>query len=149
MRQLERAWPRYRSPIGTALALLVTAATLATLPELRGDSPDQLARPTLKAVEAQLATIRGRALVLFTYHVGDDFHEEPVYNIDAPWPDDQRIVRAQDLGDRNGELLNYYAQLQPDRMVYRFDRHTLSLEPLGNVAELVGRGAGNSVAHLQ
>jgi hypothetical protein len=86
---------------------------------------------------------------LFTYHVGDDFHEEPVYNIDAPWPDDQRIVRAQDLGDRNGELLNYYAQLQPDRMVYRFDRHTLSLEPLGNVAELVGRGAGNSVAHLQ
>jgi hypothetical protein len=149
MRQLERAWPRYRSPIGCALALLVAATTVAMLPELRGDSPDQLSRPTLKAVQEQLATIRGRALVLFTYRAGDNFHEEPVYNIDAPCPDDQRIVRAQDLGDRNGELLDYYARLQPDRMVYRFDRQWRSLEPLGNVADLARRTAEIPVAHVQ
>jgi hypothetical protein len=53
------------------------------------------------------------------------------------WPDDARIIRAHDLGpERNRELFRYYAQRQPQRTVYRFDRMTATLTRLGNVVDL-------------
>ena len=64
-------------------------------------------------------------------------HEEPVYNIEAAEIDDNRIVRAQDLGaSENAKLVRYYAQREPDRRVYLFDRSTKKLTELGLVSDL-------------
>jgi hypothetical protein len=53
------------------------------------------------------------------------------------WPDDAPIIRAHDLGHANRQLYAYYAQRQPNRMVYHFDRTAGRLSPpLGNVADL-------------
>src|SRR5262249_25662628 len=80
------------------------------------------------------------AIVLFHYAPGGKVHEEPVYNIDAAWPDDQAIIRAHDLGPlRNLELFQYYAARQPQRTVYLFDRMNATLTRLGNVVELANR----------
>jgi hypothetical protein len=61
---------------------------------------------------------------------------EQTYNVDAAWFDDEPIIRAHDLGDRDTELLNYYAARQPARTVYLFDQKTMMLSELGNVKEL-------------
>jgi hypothetical protein len=75
--------------------------------------------------------------VLFRYTSGTSSpHEEPVYNVDVTWPVDARIIRAHDLGDRNVELFRYYADRQPERNVYRFDRATGELTFLGKAADL-------------
>ena len=67
---------------------------------------------------------------------------EVVYNTDVAWPDDAPVIRAHDLGaDRNAALYRYYAQRQPDRMVYRFDRATNALVRLGNVVDLAYRAS--------
>ena len=67
--------------------------------------------------------IQKPAIVLFKYHTTQNPHEEPVYTIDAPWPDDSPIVRAHDLGrEKNLELLKYYAERQPERHIYFCDR---------------------------
>ncbi|MDQ3439211.1 MAG: hypothetical protein M3478_02535, partial [Planctomycetota bacterium] len=59
----------------------------------------------------------------FKYRTSENPHEEPVYTIDAPWPDDSPIVRAHDLGrEKNLELLKYYAERQPQRHIYFCDR---------------------------
>ena len=52
--------------------------------------------------------------------------------MDAAAIDDQPIVRAQDLGERNIELIRYYAGKQPQRRFYRFDQKTRALTELGS-----------------
>jgi hypothetical protein len=78
-------------------------------------------------------------VVLFRYHRGLNFHEEPVYNYDAPAIDDNPIIRAHDLGDRNIEIARYYAEHQPDRHFYLFDRGSTDeqhlITPLGTATE--------------
>jgi len=55
-------------------------------------------------------------------------------------PDDAPIIRAHDLGlDRNRALFDYYAQRQPQRTVYLYDRARRSLVELGNVSDLAHR----------
>ncbi|HEX5242330.1 MAG TPA: glycosyltransferase family 39 protein [Tepidisphaeraceae bacterium] len=61
------------------------------------------------------------AVILFTYHSGGKFSEEPVYNTDVAWPDDAPIIRAHDLGAQNQEIFNYYARVKPDVTFYQFD----------------------------
>jgi hypothetical protein len=61
---------------------------------------------------------------------------EPVYNIDAPWPDDEPMIRANDLGPRDSELFDYYAKIAPNRLVHIFDRKTGKVQDLGPVGEL-------------
>jgi hypothetical protein len=64
-------------------------------------------------------------------------HEEPVYNTDAAWPDDATVIRAHDLGERrNREIYRYYAQRQPDRAFYRYDRADDSIRFLGFARDL-------------
>jgi hypothetical protein len=75
--------------------------------------------------------------VLFRFAPGDNVIEEPVYNNAAAWPDDQDIVRAHDLGARNIEIVRYYAERQPDRTFYRFDRAARTLTPLGTAPTLL------------
>ena len=85
-------------------------------------------------------SIAGRALVLVRYDPALSADIEPVYNLDAARIDDNRIVLAHDLGpQRNAQIFDYYAKAQPDRSVYLFDRLSLKVTPLGNVAELAHR----------
>jgi len=64
---------------------------------------------------------------------------EPVYNIDAPWPDDEPMIRANDLGPLNVELFDYYARIAPSRTARIFDRKTGKVQDLGPVSELANR----------
>ncbi len=82
------------------------------------------------------------AVVLFRYRHGDPITAEPVYNSDVAWPDDAPVIKAHDLGPRNIEIYRYYAQRQPQRMFYLFDRATGKLsDPLGTAKQLAERPA--------
>jgi hypothetical protein len=76
-------------------------------------------------------------VILFTYKTGVNIIEEPVYNTTVAWPDDAAVIRAHDLGDRNREILDYYARTQPERVFYRYDRASNTLSPpLGTAKSL-------------
>jgi hypothetical protein len=83
-------------------------------------------------VEGSLKTVQQPAVVLFRFAPGSSVDEEPVYNTGVAWPDDAPIIRAHDLGPRDGELLRYYAARKPGRTFYLFDRADRSLTRLGN-----------------
>ena len=77
------------------------------------------------------------ALVLFRYGPESSPHTEPVYNLEAAWPDDCAIVRAHDLGpQKDHELFRYFASIPQDRTVYRFDRDARTLQKIGHISEL-------------
>ena len=76
------------------------------------------------------------AVILFRYTPGANIIEEPVYNTSVAWPDDAPVVRAHDLGPRNSEIYRYYAERQPERMFYLFERATGTLTPLGRARDL-------------
>jgi hypothetical protein len=136
---------RQRAAIAWAtLATVTLAMLLGYLPELDDtvrDSPPYMTFSNAEAIEAKLRTLPpGRSIVLFPFRAdGDNPDEEPVHNCDAAWPDDQTLIRAHDLGERNVELFQYYAQRQPDREVYWFDRDRSSIRDLGNVKDLAAQ----------
>jgi 4-amino-4-deoxy-L-arabinose transferase-like glycosyltransferase len=126
----------YRRFAGTFLTLAIVALAIGALPQLNARVHDEPYRtPLLDHVERSLAEIPGPAVVFFHFSRNCNVHEEPVYNMSAAWPDDARIIRAQDLGPRNGELLRYYAIRQPERTYYIMDRQSGILLPLGNAAQ--------------
>lgn len=153
---LAAAWPRFGNTIRSSFALgVITLAMLSTY-ELnpfstlldRDKSPsnphliddETFHSAFLRAVNTQIPdVIQKPAVILFRYAPGQNVIEEPVYNNLAAWPDDQDIVRAHDLGDaRNIEIVRYYAEHQPDRVFYRFDRSTMTLSPpLGTAKQLL------------
>ena len=135
MRTLEETFPRYRSAVRAASAAAVVSLSLSSLHELNRSIDDETFHsPMLRFVNEQLPylpDVQKPAVVLFRYAPGDDPTREPVYNFTTAWPDDAKIIRAHDLGNRNREILQYYARLQPERTFYRFDRKTSILTPLG------------------
>jgi hypothetical protein len=107
--------------------LALAALAISSLPEVRGTrggTGDFMVYPpplVAERVEAAMASIPGRAVVLFRYHLADD---EPIYNAGVAWPDDARVVRANELGPAaDARLIDYYAARQPDRVFYFFDLH--------------------------
>jgi 4-amino-4-deoxy-L-arabinose transferase-like glycosyltransferase len=125
--------PRLR----TAMIVGLAAFALASLPELRGKRDHFVQLLSLADINNKLAALDHRpAVVLFQYRKGNDVHEEPVYNLDAPWPDDCPVIRAQDRGADNHRIFAYYAQRQPDRYFYRYNRGTTELTPLGWARDL-------------
>ena len=135
LRTLEETFPRYRSAVRAASAAAVVSLSLSSLHELNRSIDDETFHsPMLRFVNEQLPylpDVQKPAVVLFRYAPGDDPTREPVYNFTTAWPDDAKIIRAHDLGNRNREILQYYARLQPERTFYRFDRKTSILTPLG------------------
>jgi phosphoglycerol transferase MdoB-like AlkP superfamily enzyme len=132
---VERAWP-IRGPLTAAIIVMC----LVLLPGFNSrvhDDPVQF--PATRFAYNDLPSkVRTPAVVLFRFQPGDQFHDEPVYNIDALNPDDQQIIRAQDLGlQKDMELFRYYGERQPQRWVYLFDRHRPALVELGRAGELV------------
>jgi hypothetical protein len=147
-------WPRFGCAIRSSFALgIVTLALLSTyelnpvstlLDKDKGPLDPHLVDDEtfhssfLRAINTQIPdAIQKPAVILFRYAPGQNVIEEPVYNNAAAWPDDQEIVRAHDLGERDVEIVRYYAERQPDRMFYRFDRATMTLSPpLGTAKQL-------------
>jgi 4-amino-4-deoxy-L-arabinose transferase-like glycosyltransferase len=139
-RQLERfagrRLGRYVSPFVT---LILAGTALGCLPEIVGARDEPRDSTPMKAFNAQMATMEKPAVVFF--HSQPDnvnaWRHEQVYNIDAAWPDDARVVRAQDLGSRDIELVRYYAKRQPTRVFYRFEQESQHLIRLGTATELL------------
>ncbi|MDB5296869.1 MAG: hypothetical protein JWO31_2852, partial [Phycisphaerales bacterium] len=142
------AWPRRRASVRAGLTAGWLAACLLVLPEFNplwavphrsGD--ETFESPYMKAVKVDLPTasdLRRPAVVLITYRAGDDPNAEAVYNTDVAWPDNAPIIYAHDLGPaRNPEIFRYYADRQPDRFFYRWDRRTGRVEELGVARDLV------------
>jgi hypothetical protein len=136
--ELSRAFASYAQLVRTGLLLWIALMAISALPEAGRDVRDQLFTPTLLAqIDQWEANYKGnRALVLFRYSRKRAIDEEPVYNTTVAWPDDARIIRAQDLSRRNHELFEYYARIQPDREVYLFDEASRKYTRLGTVADL-------------
>ena len=80
----------------------------------------------------------GRAVVLLRYDATNGSRMRP-FNLDAAWPDDAPVIKALDLGDRDGEIIAYYARLQPDREFFLYDFADDSLTRLGNAQVLATR----------
>jgi hypothetical protein len=141
-RALEEAWPTYRSMIAAASAAAVLAVSLSSLHELNRSVDDEpFHSEMLRFVNQQLPylpQVQKPAVVLFRWAPGENPIEEPVYNFDVAWPDDARIIRAHDLGERNRDIFAYYARIQSDRTFYLFDRKTKTLTPLGPATALAG-----------
>jgi 4-amino-4-deoxy-L-arabinose transferase-like glycosyltransferase len=139
MQQLAAPPPRYRAALVSASSVAVAGALVLALPQARSTPAYELAVwPTMSYVHHDLPrAVEAPAIILFKYTSGRATpHEEPVYNVTTAWPDDAAIIRAHDLGDRNGELFAYYAARQPDRNVYRFDRAAGELTFLGRARDL-------------
>jgi hypothetical protein len=131
--KLEEAWPRLRPRIASVATTLIVVICVTSLWEVnRWITPtsqridDETFRsPALRAVNEGLAAASDSqkpAVILFRYHPGDNFFEEPVYNCDVAWPDDATIIRAHDLGPkRDRQIVEYYAARMPRRVFYLFD----------------------------
>ncbi len=136
---IARAWPANREPITCALLLAAVALPVSLLPEFTGKRTEYRF-PELVRVNRSLATIppQERALVLFrTDPAKTSVFQEPMFNFESAWPDDARVVRAHDLdAEKNRALFRYYANKQPDRVVYLYDRGTGALARLGVVTDL-------------
>ncbi len=113
IRAVAESWPGQQRAIGTILTLVVASFAITAMPGVKTDAYDPgRAWPVMTAVHTLLPkAVRAPAVVLFPFHWGDDYHEEPVYNVDVAWPDDAPIIHVQDLGpERNQALASYYAR---------------------------------------
>ena len=170
MRALERGWPAWRGAISCALTGAIIFSCLAMLPEFHPRVRDEtFPAAMLRVLREHIPYARElenrRAVILVRWLPGKTFsrnyHQEPVYNTEAAWPDDNRIIYAHDLagGDpvasaawwrKNRRLFDYYAQHQPDRLFFLLDRGLVDaitdepIKPLGTVAQLAeqARAAG-------
>jgi hypothetical protein len=137
LRQIERLLPS-RPLLGVlAPAGMVALVCLSMLPPINVRPRDnQFILMSQNHIDAKLASIHRPAVVLFRFSRGANPEAEPVYNIAAPWPDDAPVIRAHDLGLRNAQLIAYYAQRQPARELYLYNRSNHQLIRLGSAAAL-------------
>ncbi|HET6249671.1 MAG TPA: glycosyltransferase family 39 protein [Tepidisphaeraceae bacterium] len=146
---LADAWPRWRREFYSAFAAVIFMACITSFWEVNRlvavpgteVSDETFSSEYLKNIHEYLPLLVEKpAVVLFTYHAGDNFFAEPVYNTDVAWPDDAEIIRAHDLGPiRNREIFAYYARTQPDRTFYIYDPSSKeAIKRLGTARQLVG-----------
>jgi len=125
----------------------LAATAVACLPELnQGMRDEPNVSQEISDFNKQLQQAQRPAVVFFHWQRDPDdptrlknpnaWKHEEVYNIDSAWPDDSPVVRVQDLGPRDIELVRYYAQRQPSRVFYRYQQDTRQLTRLGTATEL-------------
>jgi hypothetical protein len=135
-------WKKHRGGIRAILFLGAAALALAGMPQVDHFIADEPGPPpgTWIGIESKLRDITEPAVVLFHFDSSNAarwvFETDPVYNAQTSCPDDARIIRANDLGERNGELFAYYAQRQPERAIYRCEESTGRLDRLGTAGQL-------------
>lgn len=148
---LADTWPRWRDHVMTAGVLVIAVICIASTYEfnpiataldstetrhLHAADDETFHSALLRSARDLEELVEKPAVVLFKYSPGVNLIEEPVYNTGVAWPDDAPVIRAHDLGDRNIEIFRYYAERQPGRMFYRFDRATGNVTPLGRAGAL-------------
>jgi len=140
---LERMSLRWGSVASTATMLALAAVSVTALPEFHPKQRDDIEFPVARFnYEVLPKLVSTPALVLYHYEPGVyasglvNFHDEPVYNVDVAWPDDAPIIRAHDLGARDPQIIDYYAQIQPDRNVYLVNRADLKVIYLGMAGDV-------------
>jgi hypothetical protein len=123
--------------ISTFFTLAIAILCITQLPEIRRHRDDWFDASELVRIDRQLANLpQTPAVVLFHFEPTVSTHVEPVYNTAVAWPDDAVVIRAHDLGERNAEIFRYYAQHQPARTFYLYNRVDGSLKLLGNAVDL-------------
>jgi hypothetical protein len=139
---VESLTPRF---VSTFLTLAVAGVAFSGYPSLKlAPKGHGYSRRDAVAFAAHVLPKRVKepAIVLFHFRKGDRVGNEPVYNSTVAWPDDARIIRAQDRGDViNGKLFQYYAKIQPYRTVYFYNRRLGTLTYLGKVTDLAAKAA--------
>jgi hypothetical protein len=136
-RAVETTFTRWRVGWGVFAAIALAGLSLAHLPEFNPKIRDQMnPTPILHDFEDAVRKLGGKPSLVMVRHPPGGKRHEPVYNNGVAWPDDATVVRAHDLGPRNVELYRYYANIQPDREVYLFDKGTRKMTPLGKVTDL-------------
>ena len=137
MRALERHAGRFETTLAAFFALAVVAAFVASMPQV--NPIKRVGETTVVAPTDLDRAVRqhtpGRAVVLLRYDVTNGAKMRP-FNLDVAWPDDAPVVKALDLGDRNGEIFDYYAATQPDRVFFLYDFADDTLTRLGAATEL-------------
>ena len=142
---VERAWYGARATVGVFLLLALAGLSIHNI--CRNDVravPGLGLFGELRQINQYLRRLPAApAVVLFRFDpTVCTFYNEPVYNADTAWPDDARVVHARDLGmPRDFTLVEYYAQRQPDRVFYIYDRGATSrgenpLRPMGTARQL-------------
>jgi 4-amino-4-deoxy-L-arabinose transferase-like glycosyltransferase len=135
--------PRWARPAGVALATAVLALSVTSLWPIKGHlalpgqrTRDGFGEGSILAFvdDAIKVAVRAPAVVLF--RPPPQFFAEAVYNPDVAWPDDAPIVRAHDLGERNREIIEYYADKQPARTFYLVDWEGGTIVTLGDAVAL-------------
>lgn len=128
-------------------AFSICAITLTAYPQFRFDAPGDEwdFAPIMRLIDIRLDELERKPAVVLLRVERFTPHLEPVYNVGAAWPDDAKIVRAHDLGERNRELFGYYADRaaqgkEAERAVYLYtvNPEMLQTSPtyLGTVSEL-------------
>ena len=140
MEMLRRSFPSAREVVTCFCALLVVGLVATRLPEINRSVHDQISpTPILHDFQKVVAELPHKPAVVFVKYDRtdrDSWAQEPVYNTDVAWPDDAEVVRAHDLGAKNGELIAYYAGRAPDRWVYLYDKSARELKLLGKAGEI-------------
>jgi 4-amino-4-deoxy-L-arabinose transferase-like glycosyltransferase len=135
---LAHALPAIQNALRAGLAVCIVIISITQLPETNRTVADQyMDTSELKRIDRALSQIaEPQALVLFRFGESNSPDSEPVYNDSTASPDDARVIRAHDLGPRNHELFDYYARVQPQRAIYRYDRATGVMSFLGLAKDL-------------
>jgi hypothetical protein len=133
--------PRMRPAVVTSLTVGVATLALVQLiwpPSLGGEG---LHAPVLEALQRYESQPHAwREVLLFNLNDEVNAHVDPVFNIGTAWPDDAPIVHARDLGPaRDRELLEYYAEHQPDRRIVTLDMRTGETIEWGSAIEALKR----------
>jgi hypothetical protein len=143
-------FPSQREALTTFLFCGLLVVCLTSLPETSDIREDNRPMPAMElnsrfdngivVVDGRPQKLEKPAIVLVKYRRSENPHEEPVYTVDAAWPDDSPVIRAHDLGpEKNLELLKYYGERQPDRHVYFFDRANGAVTYAGQAGQLWAR----------
>jgi hypothetical protein len=148
-RQLERlvAAGPLKNFVACFAVLGLAATAVACLPELnKGMRDEPNVSQEISDFNRQMKQAQRPAVVFFHWQRDPEdptrlknpnaWKHEEVYNIDAAWPDDSPVVRVQDLGPRDVDLVRYYAERQPSRVFYRYQQDTRQLTRLGTATEL-------------
>jgi hypothetical protein len=142
-RQVESLWPGLRARFATFCTAAIIGMCFIVMPEMnRFQEDDPFPYPEITDARENIpASVKRPALVFvkFTPIQGQNVHAEPVYNWEAARIDDNPIIFAHNLGPRNIELVRYYAEHQPDRHVYYYDRLTRTVTPAGLVVDELKR----------
>jgi hypothetical protein len=140
-RQIAAAYPARRNFLSAWMWGAIVVLAAMALPEFGAGKDRTNSSPPMQALDRWASKQQLPALVFIRSDPDDAnaWRHEQVYNVEAAEIDGQHVVRAQDMGARDIELVRYYAAKQPGREVFRFENGMKQPQALGNVREVAER----------